>query len=233
MLGLALVSFSPTFYLRGLVKAPVPPAGPLPAYLIVHGIVMTAWYLLFLMQAWLAATRRIALHRRAGQLAGWLAAAVVLTGVYAALSMPARIIALGAPAGVLFQFHIDHIVIGDLLTLSFFSALVAAALLLRYRRPWHGRLLFLAFLMSLGPVFGGGGTRLLGPLLAPFVPSWLPAYHLLAGFLALLIRDFVSSRRVHPATLIGFAAAAVPTLLEDVAVTSEAGQALFRSLFSP
>ena len=54
---LVFLGFAPTYYLRPVT------AGPIPAYLHVHGAAMTAWFLLLLVQTALIATRRRAIHR--------------------------------------------------------------------------------------------------------------------------------------------------------------------------
>jgi hypothetical protein len=53
--ALTFVGFSPTFYLRHVPE-------PLPVHLILHGVVNSAWVLLFLVQALLIATRRPRWH---------------------------------------------------------------------------------------------------------------------------------------------------------------------------
>ena len=55
------VGFAPTFYLRGLLESHVL-EGALTPYIILHGIVLTSWYGLFLAQTWLVATGRTGRH---------------------------------------------------------------------------------------------------------------------------------------------------------------------------
>jgi phosphatidylserine synthase len=55
------VGFAPTYYVRGLSEA-----HPLSPLVHLHGIVSTAWILLFLSQTSLVAARRTDLHRRLG-----------------------------------------------------------------------------------------------------------------------------------------------------------------------
>ncbi|HEV3063357.1 MAG TPA: hypothetical protein VGY48_34245 [Vicinamibacterales bacterium] len=56
-----LVGFAQTYYLKVLFGTP-----PLRLLLHVHGVVMTAWVVLFLVQVGLIAERRTDLHRRLG-----------------------------------------------------------------------------------------------------------------------------------------------------------------------
>ena len=72
-----LVGFAPSFYLKFVFQRP--PA--LTVLLVVHGVVMTAWFALFVVQAQLAASRNLRLHRRLGTGGVALAAAVLVRGV--------------------------------------------------------------------------------------------------------------------------------------------------------
>src|SRR6187200_2533771 len=71
LIVLVFLGFAPTYYLR-----PVS-AGPIPAYLHVHGAAMTAWFLLLLVQTALIAARRRGAHRRLG-IAGACVAVVIV-----------------------------------------------------------------------------------------------------------------------------------------------------------
>jgi len=226
---MVLAGFSKTFYLRLLV-----PEGerlPVGAYLYAHGAVMTAWYALFCVQAFLVASNRRALHRRVGVAGAVLAAAVVVTGAYASLRMPGRIAALGAPPEVLLGVG-GAIVIGNLLRLACFSGLFVAAVTLRRNREWHGRLMFWSFLLTLDPALGGGGTRPLGPLIdslvGPLLTHFLP---LIVAFVGLVAHDLLTSRRIHPATWLGgvvYVLYAGP--LPFIVISTQAGHAFIDSL---
>jgi hypothetical protein len=80
----AFVGFAPTFYLRGhLTLRPDQPA--LSPLLVTHGLVGTAWIVLFLVQTLLVASRRIRLHRRLGILGATVAAVFVVVGTLTAI----------------------------------------------------------------------------------------------------------------------------------------------------
>ena len=80
---LVFLGFAPTYYLRP------ESAGPIPAYLHVHGAAMTIWFLLLLVQTGLIATRRRAVHRRLGFVGAVVAAViVVLNPLVVARSVP-------------------------------------------------------------------------------------------------------------------------------------------------
>src|SRR6185436_19415362 len=59
-----LVGFAKTFFLRSQFDVP-----PMPPYLYVHGVVLTTWFVLVLVQTCMVAADRTALHRNLGFLA--------------------------------------------------------------------------------------------------------------------------------------------------------------------
>jgi hypothetical protein len=182
LLSAVLLGFAPTFYLRPLFTA-----RPLPAYLYAHGTVLTAWFALMFAQTCLVAARRTDLHRRLGVVAvGDAALVAIFSGVVAIRAVP-RYIAGGVDAG-----EIQLIVIGDLVSLAVFCALVVAAVRMRRRPDWHKRLMAVASVMIIGPAI----ARLERLGLAVPVPAAI-----LAPLLALAVYDRVGLGRLHPATL--------------------------------
>jgi hypothetical protein len=81
--ALIFAGFAPSFYLRGFVEPYWEgfPLAPLVPLLMAHGIVTTAWVLLFLIQAALIATGRRQLHQRVGNW-GFAVGAVVVVLAY-------------------------------------------------------------------------------------------------------------------------------------------------------
>jgi hypothetical protein len=63
---------------------------PLPALLHVHGVIMSAWCVLFFVQTYLVATHRVRVHRRLGIFGAVLAFLVVAVGTYATVAATAR-----------------------------------------------------------------------------------------------------------------------------------------------
>lgn len=80
MLAIVLIGFSPTFFLFWLFDAPVRP------YPFSHGIILTAWYVLFLVQAWLAFRGRVRSHRQLGLIAATIGYVAMLTAAFATLN---------------------------------------------------------------------------------------------------------------------------------------------------
>jgi hypothetical protein len=225
MLIAVFVSFSPTFYLRAFVAeaARFPIAG---LYLYVHGLIMTAWYVLFFVQGTLTVSSRIRAHRRLGRVGALLAVAVVLSGAYVSLKMPSHFVALGLPPEVQMGVGLG-ITIGNLVTLTAFVAVIGAALLLRRQAPWHGRLMFWSFALTLGPVLGNPTNRLGARLIEPLVPQWLPNSYLilLVCFVALSLYDLTRTRRIHLATIVGAVVFVVTIQAHRAIMQTEAARA--------
>ena len=223
LLLIVFLGFAPTFYLRGVIRDRA--ALPLPRYLYVHGAVMTAWHLLFLVQTMLVVSNRTSVHRRLGIIGGVLAIGVVGLGVYVTLNMVSRLTALGLTPSQLEQMHIEFIVIGNLFQLVAFGGLATAAIMLRARPQAHRRLMFWAFVLTLGQALTS--NRMLGEFLQSRLPPWLPALFLVPviSLIALATHDWSTSRRVHPATLFGAVIFFLVLIATAVVATSAAGRA--------
>src|SRR5437868_5820893 len=136
---IVLAGFARTYYLKPFFNTP-----DLPGRIVhLHGIVMSAWVLLFITQVSLVAKRRTRVHQRLGYLGGVLAALVVIVGVLTALYAAARGASGGPPA---LAFLV--IPLGDMLI---FAILIGLALYFRRNLPVHKRLMLLAAINLLPP----------------------------------------------------------------------------------
>ena len=183
---IVLIGFARTYYLKGFFATP-----PIPSRFVhLHGIVMTAWVALFIVQVSLVATRRTKVHQRLGVLGGVLAALVVVVGILTGLYAAARGATPGPPA---LQFLI--VPLGDMVV---FAILIGAALYFRRRLDVHKRLMLLAALTFLGPAIARIPLNFIadgGPL----------AFYGLTDLciLAFIAFDTIRHRRLHPAFLWG------------------------------
>lgn len=191
---IVFLGFLPSFYFRFQFRTT-----PLPIYLIIHGLIMTAWQLLFLAQTILIARRQTALHRRLGFVGGGLAVAVVAVGIFATLNQPS----LYASMGVQLPFPIEDLVIGNIFGFGLFAGLVAGAILLRRDAASHRRLIYWACIVTMGPALTP--SRDFGSIIAPYFPMNFPPEIALGwiGWIALLLNDWRTTRGFHPATIIG------------------------------
>ena len=186
--AVVLVGFSRSFFLR-----PLFPDWPSPHEHIfyVHGVVLTAWFVLLITQASLISSGRVALHRILG------AFGVVLAIVLVVLTTIGALIAAGRASGFVgvslpgLQF-----LIVPLMEVALFGTLFAVAVCKRGIPQIHKRAILLATIALLTAAFARW----------PFVKGMGPAGYF--GFtdlciVPLLLWDQRSSGRVHPVTLWG------------------------------
>jgi len=195
-----LVGFGPTFFFRPWSGAKDSLGGPFPVHLIIHGSVLSAWFLLLIVQTTLIAAHRVDLHRRLGVIGVGLAIAVVVASSVTIVRVVPRAMTLGASPAALVP-----LVVSDTTVLVQFALFVAAAVYLRRRVAAHKRLMFLASNSIISPAFSEG--RPLGRTLAHWFGERTPVVLLfmLACIGALAVYDVVTRKRIHPATVAGIA----------------------------
>lgn len=141
---IVLLGFARSYYLRGFFSMP-----PIPSRLVhLHGIVMTAWVVLFVTQVWLVASRRTRVHQRLGVFGAILASLVFVVGMLTALFAAARTPAPSAAPPGIEPLRFLVVPAGDMLV---FAILIAAALYFRKRMAIHKRLMLLAAVSLLTP----------------------------------------------------------------------------------
>jgi hypothetical protein len=176
---LVLLAFARTYYLKEFHPAP-----PLTPLMHAHAATFTAWVLLFVVQAYLVATRRVGLHRTLG-LAGAVLLVLMSVLALAAVFEAGR---RGVPRGALSAGEQMAIPLAGLVL---FSGFAAAGITLRHRPELHKPLMFLALLGMLGPAIGRLATGIGAQLLVLGIAlGWA------------MTRDYLQSRRV-PVVLLG------------------------------
>ena len=184
MLLVILVGFSPSYFLRGAVFA------PLPSLLVhFHAAVFSMWIIFFVLQSSLVSSGNIRLHRKLGVLGAVIAGLMVVLGVLApfgTLRRGAELPSFFTPA----SFLIDN-VIGILV----FGAFVAVAIWRRNNSKVHKRIMLIA------------NTMLIPPALARM--PWMDSHPYLIGaiplgmILGLFVFDLFTWRRPLAVTMIG------------------------------
>ena len=178
--------FSRTFFLRPYFQTQ-----PLLPVLIAHGIIFSAWIVLFLTQTTLIAARRTRVHMRLGIAGGVLASLMFVIGIYTSL------IRANGPSPIPDVNPLSFLTIplGDMLL---FGALVGAAFYFRRRADTHKRLM----LLSTIAILPAAVARLPFSFIetgGPFVFFGLSDLFILP----LLVFDIITRGRPHRATLIG------------------------------
>jgi len=187
MLVAVFVGFAPSYYLAGVLRAPLPSLA-----IHVHAVVFSCWVLLLIAQTSLTAAGRVDIHRRLGTAGFILASAMLIVGVWAATDQLARVSHVRDPLG----FYIF-----PLANITAFAVLIVFACCARFDSAAHRRLIVVAStaLMS-APIArwhlnGFLHTRVFG-FSAPV------AERLSYTFILLLVAyDLLATRRVHRATV--------------------------------
>jgi hypothetical protein len=179
------IGFAPTYYfgLLGDRPAATITGQPFTTLIHLHGVLFSAWVLLFVAQTALVATHRVRLHQRLGIAGAVLASTMIVIGLATAIEGASR---GAAPPGI------DPLAF---LTVPFFdivlfATFVGAALWNRRIKDSHKRLMLLAYIS----IMAAAVARLPGVLpLGPF-----GFYGLALVFLGVAIAyDYASQRRVH------------------------------------
>jgi len=137
---LVLIGFARTYYLRAFLDGP-----PVPTLLVhIHGLVMTAWIVLFAAQVWLISSRRIRVHQKLGIAGVVLGIVIIVVGLLTAVASAARGGGVaGIPPLAFLAVPFFDIVV--------FAILLAGAVYYRKRPANHKRLILLTFLNFLPP----------------------------------------------------------------------------------
>jgi hypothetical protein len=178
---IVFVGFARTYYLKSVFGAPA-----LPGLVHLHGIVMTLWFALFVVQVRLIAAHRTDLHRRVGVVGALLAVLVLVVGVTTAIFAAKRGFTPGPPPLVFLA-----IPLGDMLV---FAILVSLGIYFRRRSDIHRRLMLLSCVGILGAAMARiplGFFETGGPLVFFGMTDLC--------VLACVVFDTVKNRRLHPA----------------------------------
>jgi len=182
-MGLAIalivgVGFARTYYLKVWLDP-----RPLTLRLHLHGLMLTGWIVLFLVQTGLIAARRLTAHRRLGIAGAALAALAVITTYAAAFESAAHV--RGGLSSV------DRLY-SNLLLVTMFGLFVAAGIAVRRRPDAHKRLMLLAMIAAVGPGANRAIVLLTGHPAGDF-HVWLISGLVLLG----LINDWRTRGRPH------------------------------------
>jgi hypothetical protein len=186
MLAMVLYGFARTYFLVGMVAA------PLPNKLIhVHGAAFTSWMILLIVQTALVSTKNVKLHMKLGLFGFGLAVAMVVLGLLAAVD------ALRRGEGPLGLDSLTFFVI-PITTMLLFGTLVFFAYTLRRNPEAHKRLITIATIALMDAAIG----RWLHPAILQRIPPTQDLV-MLALLLMLVVFDLFNLHRVSKYTLWG------------------------------
>lgn len=157
LLLLVLLGFGPRFYLRSFFEQPQHlQMNQLPFVLIIHGVLMTLWYVLLVVQSSLVNVRKITLHKRLGWGLVAVAFFAVLFAIPVMMGFAPRMMTLGFlditnSERIWFQ---NVMWTNDLLALITFSCMVCIGFLNRYNKSLHRTMMLFASMAFTGPATG-------------------------------------------------------------------------------
>ncbi len=197
MLAGVLAGFAPSFFLR-----PAYFDSSLPTLLVIHGIVMTAWFVALALQAYLAQMRRFAWHRPLGWVSVGVAVLVVITSPPVIVRSVPNGLSQGLPG-----FAVSFIFMTGMLRVVFFATMVGVAIRWRRQRTVHTRALFLASLSNFAPATSRIATMMgMNVVVMAFL-------YLIPFGIAAVMHDRQTLRRTHALTACGLAATVLILLI--------------------
>jgi len=186
-----IIGFSRTYYLRFLSDLP-----PLETLVHLHGLVFSAWLLVFIAQTRLVAARRVDLHMKLG-IAAMVLAVVIVVVSFATTAVKATIPRVHPSGLTPSQFTIVGIA-----SLLLFVVFLALGVAFRRRAAYHKRFMVLSMIAVISPAASRIVTQLglrehwtyLVPIIPALFVAWCLAY------------DWRRQHTVHPVYAIGGAA---------------------------
>lgn len=139
LLVCVLVGFS-QFYFHGRAYPGREITPPIRSLVIIHGVTMSAWLILFIIQPFLAATRNLRLHMALGRVGSVLALAILVLGVMVGVQS-ARV---APPEARIMGFDPKQFLAVPLLSVIFFATLVGIAIWHRRNPAIHRAMMFTA-----------------------------------------------------------------------------------------
>jgi hypothetical protein len=183
---IVFAGFARSYYLKSVFGAP-----ELTTLVHVHGLVMTLWFSLFVVQVRLVATHRIQVHKRLGYFGAALAVAVLAIGTLTAITAAKKGATPGPPPLVFLTIPLGDMVV--------FATLVSLGLGYRNRPAIHKRLLLLS---SLGILTAAIARIPIDALRNAGLPAFFAVTDVI--ILACILIDTTRNRRLHPALGWGF-----------------------------
>lgn len=219
MIAFVFIGFAPSFYLRGLVVVPRPNPDISPL-VMVHGLMFSAWMLIFLAQVRLVASGRLALHRRLGQWSFAFAASLIPLMVATTIGQVAR---ANQPP----DFTPLAWTAIPAIPIPLFAAFLVAGWAMRRDPQAHKRMMLCAAMTMMDPAIGRLPVfppGIVGMQLSDFA-GWLP-------FLALVVWDLYSRRAVHWTTALCTVGWGIMLLARQAAVVSDWWPPIARSILT-
>jgi len=181
LLGIVVVGFAPTYFLAGILRAPLPNT-----LIHIHGAIFSSWIILFVVQNVLVATHNVRLHRKLGWLGAAIATVMVVLGIMATSDSLRR----GAVPRI---FTAPQFVALNDLGILVFAGMVGLAIWLRRNSPIHKRLMLIATISIMPPAIVRFALHVHKPSLSPIA--------MLVLLLSVVVYDIATRRKPYVTTL--------------------------------
>jgi hypothetical protein len=222
ILLLVLAGFGPTLYFRAYFDVPA-----VPNYLLVHGVVLTAWFVAFCLQTLLVAFRRADLHRQAGVIGIVMGAGVVVVGLAVTPGILPTLTGTGGDVTTSLP-RLSRVFWADCGLLLCFAVFLSTAVAFRRRPEVHRRLMLLASISLLAPAVARIGRW---PMFIDI--DQFSLWVLLLLLAAIGLHDITSTKRLHIVTLVGAPFFIIVRIVTTSFLpTSEFGMSFVRELFA-
>jgi hypothetical protein len=224
MLLVVLVGFAKTLFARSYFGTlDMLGVSALPVHLYVHGIILTTWFMLFLVQTVLVTTNHTVVHRRLGIAGAIVAVLVVASGLVTVVESVPRATLAKLPVAAVVQ-----LVFANSAALAAFSICILRGLVRRSEPAVHKRLMAIASVNITVQAGARVGEHLFG-----LSPAALAVPTFIVLLLAVVAHDLVTLRRVHPATIWGCTASIACPVIFVILGNSPIGEAIVEFLRSP
>lgn len=195
-LAIVILGFTPTFFLRPIFESIDRATGSpqLPIHLIIHGITMTSWYVIFVAQTYLVKSRNVSLHKKLGVAGIIIAVLAVVSGFVVLIEFIDR----GANVTA-----VTNINVGNTINFIVFIGMILVGLNYRRTPDIHKRVMLFAAIVNIGPALTA--NRMLGESLHIIIPDSIPLTLLYKSLLviSLLIFDLRTRNKILPISIIG------------------------------
>lgn len=154
LLLVVLLGFGPRFYLRPYFEQPMHmQMDRLPLAFVLHGVLMTLWYVLLVVQSALVNSRKMKLHMTLGWALCVVAVLAVAFAIPVMMGFAPRMLALGFldldnPDRYWFQ---NVMWTNDLLALTAFTGMIAVGVMKRTNKALHRTMMLFASMVFMGP----------------------------------------------------------------------------------
>lgn len=225
LLLLVLLGFGPRFYLRPLFDQPRHlQMDRLPVYMILHGILMTIWYVLLVIQSALVNSSKVRVHMRLGWGLVVTAFLAVIFAIPVMMGFAPRMVDLGFldvnnAERVWFQ-NLQWT--NDIFALITFSAMVGIGFINRKNKALHRTMMLFASMAFTGPATGRF-FEWMAPSL--FLAGTVVVYFLFP--ISVLIHDWIKEKKFPTYPFWGFLALALAMVLTFVLPSTEFWTAIF------